>query len=450
MKLGNYLSAPILTQEAIAYQRNHPAGGEFELLFASFKKMVDEGAKSDVIEARRDLKKEFNSLCRKHFGINAVLITDTLMAATIPNVYTVMSPAVRTEMYSFYDTMRTGGIATLSNLGDVHNLGTVDSQNAKLRGWFSEQETQLFLNMRSLFGSERLTVAEVTAVCFHELGHNFEGASASSRSNGINLVLSDVARHILDKKRDADRDYIYRELKSLDSTLTKDTIDGLMSGEPTVMGVSAFRVAKGMFTELSGSAKTSDSSFEAISDSFATRLGYGEHLATGLEKVTKIGQLTSVALEMLEMFVFWSAVASTISLLRIIISSNITAKLLISLLLSAMAVVKILNRNKLSNIDKVYDNDKDRFTRIKHDVINGLKNPGITSAIRKQTLEQLDIIARIEDRAFNTPKPLQQLMMYIMTDDKRTSNSIAAQQDFEKLIANDIFVSANRLLTVKS
>lgn len=445
MKLGDLCNPITYTSEAIAYQKGHPAGPELEALFHKFKKLVDDGATHALIESQLELKKEFSALLTKHFGIKASLVTNTLLAAVVPNVYTPHNPVIRKAAAEWYDTLRSGGISTLTNLPEVKSLGSVDFERAKISGWFSEQEVPIFINFKDLFLNEKSTVPEVVAITLHEIGHVFEAVSNSSRSNRVNMVMSDIVRHISSKKRESNVEYVYRELKSIDATLDRDIIEGLIKGNSVVMGVSAFRAAKGVIQNLSGSSLYSGVSFEAMADSFAVRMGYADHLATSLERLQGKYVGYHVVGEITKLVILFMTVSSLLAGLQRITAGALTIMTIAGIVSSVVTVISIINSSRLSKTDLEYDDNQDRIGRIRQDAINSLKQMNLSNKDKRLILEQIEIIDKAYRVSFNVPRPIQKLLTFIIASDSNAAKSIEAQQQFEKLIANDIFVAANKL-----
>ena len=92
-----------------------------------------------------------------------------------------------------------------------------------------------------------------------------------------------------------------------------------------------------------------------------------------------------------------------------------------------------------------YDLDKDRFIRIRNDMVNSLKDPEIDTKTRLAVLEQIKLLDTIVDKSDNFTGYLGKLALMISPSDKLVYNAIKAQQEVEKMIANDIFVTASKL-----
>lgn len=435
----------IPTLESIAYQRGDSFGPDLEALVLKFMEKVKAGANSVQIDSEHGLKEEFNKLVRKRLGINAILYCNGMMAATFPNTYVDHSPVIREGVREYMKIDQgVSGAIKLRTLKSGDSLGTVDTVKAKLSGWLSEQEVAVYINFNQLIDYVDLSSAEITAVILHELGHDFEGAAMAARATHTNLILSDVVRHISEDRSGA-QEYIYRELSKIDKNLSRDTVEGLTNGNPVVMGVSMFRLTKGAIQSLSGSRVYEATNYEALSDSFATRFGYSAPLTTGLAKLGNGSDWVSVGVEIGQTIAAICICYSLYMMAKVLFAGVFSYKLVLGMLFQASTLMRIIRHNRTTTEDLTYDEDYDRFARIKKDLINGLKDAKIDAREKRAMLEQIQIVDKAMANSFNTPRVLRKLFDTVIISDARSRTSIEAQKQLENLIANDIFVSANKL-----
>lgn len=435
----------IPTLESIAYQRGDSFGPDLEALVLKFMEKVKAGANSVQIDSEHGLKEEFNKLVRRRIGVNAILYCDGMMAATFPNTYVAHSPVVRDSLREYLKLDQgAAGALKLRTLDYGKSLGTVDTNKAKLTGWLSEQEVAVYINFNQLMKTADFSSAEITAIILHELGHDFEGAAMCARATHTNLIISDVARYISEKRTGA-QEYVYKELSKIDKDIPKDTVDGLMSGNPVVMGVSMYRLAQGAIKSLSGSRVYERTNYEALSDSFATRFGYSAPLASGLAKLAPASSGADIAAEILVALGAISVVSAMFGLIGALFVKTITVKLLLAVIVQAMTMYRLIDANRVSKADMTYDESYDRFARIKKDLINSLKDAKISSKIKLEVLEQISVVDKAMENAINTPRPVRAVVSMIIASEGRSQRSMDAQKQLENLIANDIFVSANKL-----
>lgn len=443
--------AQIPTLEAIDYQINDSFGPDLEVIIGKFVEMVEKDTPSKYIEGNKELKDEFNQLVLKRLGLNVYLITDSILAATMPNVY---NPYNIVNQDEFKDAL-TGEYNSIMGSGLLYNkqsgfkMGTIDNKKAKVSGWFSEQPVPVFINFIELVNDYKITVPEITAILLHELGHVYEGAALCAKTVSTNQVLAEASRRAVDMEPNERQEFIYQELKKLNEDIKKEDIEGLSNSSPVVMGVSMFRAIVSSVQSLSGS-RHDRTTYESLSDSFATRFGYAEHVATGLDKLlnSPVRKLFQSANSIL---VAVLVVQSIVSLIRtfssLVVSKNLSFKILIGILRNIVNIFVFTAMERENTRDMTYDLDKDRFIRLRNNLVGLLKNTSIDNKTRRATLEQIKTIDGIIDKSWNFRGVIGQLSIMLSPIDRRTYKAIQAQQELEKMIANDIFVNAAKLKT---
>lgn len=437
--------------EAIAYQRNDRFGPDLEEIIQEYVDLVKAKTPSKVIEGNKVLKERFAKVVKDRIGMTVYLITNSYDAATIPNVLVEHSAMNRDAMRQYFEVDPTAaGVGLLKAAEDGKKLGTVNTETVKVTGWMAEQPIAVFMNFEKLLGLADFTTAELTAIVLHELGHDFEAAAMANRANHNNQVLADLVRHIKNKDRGGSVEYIYRELKSIDPKLEKETIEGLFSGDTVVMGVSAFRLIQGTIRSISGSSVYNRTAFESMADSFAVRFGYASPLASGLDKLLNDpARIFNKNLIMVfNTFVAISTFMSVITMLTLLFKVRNAAslvKLVISLVQNMGLLALIGKLYRTSSEDYAYDRDNERLDRIRKNVLEMAKNPEIDKKTKIALIEQLKELQTIVK---NTPpdiNPLQKVLNLVFKGDWNSATSIAAQKQIEDMIANDLFISSMKL-----
>lgn len=438
------------TMEAIAFQYNDPFLPQLEEVVKEYMELVKADTPEKVIEGNKDLKDRFSKLVMDRLGLNVYLITNSHLAATMPNVYVSHSAVVRDAMREYFKMDPSNSGQTLLNVkADGSKLGTVNFEKAKVTGWFSEQPVPVFINFIELMKMADFTSGEITAIIAHELGHDFEGVAQASRINSSNQVIADVVRYIGQKRKEADVTYVYRELRKLDPELEKETVDGLINGDTVVMGISAYRVVQGCVQSLSGSKVYDRTTYEALSDSFATRFGYGAQLATGLDKLinTPSRFVLNILMTYLTTAGFITLIVNLFQLLRRVAAGDATFNILIGIIQRAVGVYVIAKMNRVTTEDYVYDRDTDRFNRIRQNLIESLKNPAIDKATRVAVLEQIEAADKAMKNSKTLPNPVQIALMGVFASDRNAKTAIDGQKQIERLLANDLFIKSSKLQT---
>lgn len=434
------------TTEAIAYQSNDQFGAELEVILNDYKTLVDSGANKKALKADKELKARFEQLVFDRLGMKIELIIGEGLAAVIPNVFVPHSGAVRDAMRNImnYHSNELGQKA-LKKLDDKAILGTVNTQTAKMTGWFSEQKVPVYFDWIELFRNYKLTVPEVASICLHEFGHGFTSAEKCFTVVQSNMVINDIVKYVTDNDRGGDIEYVYRKFKKLDPNISQDVVEGLRNNNAVVFSVSAFRACIGSIENMSGSKAYNRTTNEAFADSFAVRFGYGVHLATGLDKLINSGlyKAASTFSDMSSAFVYlWIAY----DLFRVItaMASGVTG-LVFSMLWKIITLWVIGNTHGHSTHDYEYDTPADRIKRIENNVIGMLKDPDLDKESKRAILAQLETIQQVYANTLKLPSVIQKLVMLLSASDRNSQAGTNTQRQIEAVLANKLFVAAAKL-----
>lgn len=439
----------LITNESIAFQRNDMFGPNLETIVAKYESMVSAGANQKAIKEAKELHASLEMLIKARLGVKAKIITDSYLAAVIPNVYVPHNPMIRDDIKHIYEVF--DNIAAQDKLRKMKNkavLGTVNTQTAKISGWFSEQELPVYINFRGLFKDCKLTVPEVTAVILHELGHAFEAVVFCANVNTTNQIIADLVRHVDSKDYGGDVDYIHSRIKEISPESTKDIADALASGNKVVMSVAAYRLYNDVTKTLMSNKVYDRTGFEAIADNFTSRFGYGLQLIQGLEKLegkfpeydrsVQMHLDTVISLTITSMSAvgcLFAALVGTASFPAVIFGS-----------MFAYLSKIIFDTQRPSQKDMTYDNIKDRYIRVRNQLIEQIKDKELPAQAREALLEQIKTADMIIANKRVFVGFLQKFAILAIPTDRRVVADIAVQQEIERIMSNDIFVAANRLL----
>lgn len=456
MKIGallrNQLSAPhgvTYTAENISFQLNDSFGPALESVLQKYKDLVDQGTGVRGIHAAKDLHAEVQKLVFDRFGIKIKLITNEHLAATMPNVYVSHNPMVQDRIRDLYEAYpEVGGQDAIKALPNFRELGTINQGTVKATGWFSEQEVPLWMSFAHLFGQMKLSVKEVTAIVLHELGHVWEGVVFSANINTTNQILADVARHIQKDNRDKDAKYVYQRVRQVNPKMTMDIAQGLCSDNRVVMNVALFRMVSGMSESLMANHVYDRTSFEALADQFASRFGYGQYLISGLNTMWGDDgeyQMYKTIYESSLGAMVICAIA-TIGGLCMVAAGGAGAVVgaILSLLFSFLFKC-FFDSTRVSTKDMTYDNIKQRFQRIRNQMVELLKDKEIPAATRKAVLEQIIAADDLIDQKDVFEGGIERITAKIFPSDRNAKASIQFQQEVEALVANDLFVKSAAL-----
>lgn len=440
----------VATHEAISFQRNDPVGPALEAVCVKFIDLVKQGFKPKALAAQTKLIDEIQSIIKRRFGIQVVLIVDSYNAAVLPNYYlptnTMLADAGKGKLTKNPNVVT--GHKEILELSSK-NLGTVNADKAMVTGWFSEQVSPLCINFYKLYIEEGATAANIVASILHEVGHIFDAIMFLNRTHTANHVIADVARYIGSKRKDADVNYIYNEIKKIDSEATHDMAAALASGDTVVMGVTTQRLMVGAVNSLMSDRTYDRVQNEALADSFAVRFGYGDQLVLALERGESRWKESDEERARASFMLTGTtkAIIAFVSSGFLLLSGAIISGG-ISLLIGAIVTKLISNHVGIINQAKIYDDIKTRYLRIRQNLVNVIKDQSLDKELRTQILEQLTTIDTVIQRKETFTFFLDDVANLLSPSNRRAAKSIETQQKIEALIANELFVKASQLKVI--
>lgn len=330
--------------------------------------------------------------------------------------------------------------AVLKQAGD--KKGTVNLKRAEVTGIFSEYNHSLYLNFTALFKTHGMSSAEVTAVILHELGHAFNACYYSDRTDTTNQVLASINQRLLDRRGSDDIEYVYQEVSKITDSVKKEEIDRFLNGNRIIAGTAWFKIVVGIIRSQMKNDKYSETSFEELSDSFASRFGYGKQLVIGLDKLYE-GALekSPVAMKFVYLLQFIT-VAAFASVIAITITS--TAAFGTGLILAVLSFFNVYVSGEAYQ-NYTYDELKDRYVRVRQDLIEQLKTKSLDKVAVKQLLESIYTVDEVVKTITPYKSILNRLSNLLFSTNRDALASIEAQKLMETLASNDLFVAAAEL-----
>lgn len=316
----------------------------------------------------------------------------------------------------------------------------VDLKNAKVGGAFSVVPTKIWMGLGTLKNSG-LSASECAAVLAHEIGHAFVAYELAFNTIQTNQILLANHKALLS----GDRKLFEYSLKVTEKkigatsgvyTELKDETD-----EKIVTTVVMAKMREVRKSEL-GTSAYDKNTYEALADNFATRMGFGRSLVTGLEKITRhyggpeysYGVRFSVLLVQLAGVGYFMSVGAMIS--------GAVGAFVVGLPILLLFSWGTSDGSEYTN---TYDKLQTRYKRIREQLINRLKSKTIDQAIVNEVLGDLKIVDEIVKNAVNYTTPLGVLGNIIFPSNWILSSRKNAQRLLEELSANDMFVKAAQL-----
>lgn len=176
------------------------------------------------------------------------------------------------------------GVRGIEALKDIKNKATIDLDNSKVGGVFSEIPSKVFIG-RKLLSDVSFTAEEVSGIILHEIGHIFTYYQNLNMMayGGITSLM--VARELAGVKDPQQREFI---LVQAANTLGLDIADVQKTLQaPTQNEVLLLRDYATKHLNASTNPIYDIRNLEQMADHFAVKHGAGKDLASGLVKLLK-------------------------------------------------------------------------------------------------------------------------------------------------------------------
>lgn len=379
----------------------------------------------------------------KRTGVKVNLVLDTAwppctMLAQINNNHIFTSAIFKPEKAN--DTNR-----LLKKLKDFKGESYVDLKNAKVSGFFSTIENPIYIGFRYIksFG---ITAREWAAIFTHELGHDFTVMEFFSRCALTNQVLACVLKSLQEVHSDATDSRHQYVLKELGKQVAQDEDYFTELTEVNNERVVTTVIIGKCFQENkshTGAINYNQTTCEQLADNFATRMGLGREIVTGLAKVTKLYGYPEYMSSIAVLAVTYAPVLmTTVGMLAMGIGLPAIALTWGILALLTTCISGEATRNY------TYDDLKIRFLRVREQVITSIKPADIPDDVKKKALEAISAIdkevANIKDH-FSVYRALAN---FVFKGSREHKKLIDIQRQLEELTANDIYVQATKLSTM--
>lgn len=426
----------IFSVESIQTQLDH-FGEQLEAVVSDIVTEIKDGGNKPITLSIKDPRiLKMTDMIFQRTGMKVDIITNELLAAILP-FYSNKNHIFIPEFFRGELNIREQN-KLLSSFKD--SKGTVNLEKAKVSGIYSEYEHPFYVNFNELVINHDFNAALITACMLHELGHGFDACYFADRTDTTNQVMANIARNLLGDEH-GDVEYIYKELVKISPSATKATVDKMVNGPRVVAGATWFKeVVKVVYSQTVNS-KYNETSFEQGADSFASRFGYGKQLIIALDKLHRYSPEKSKGMRV---FVQLTAAAATIVLASLIFSLLSAGAIGVALVAMFYKFI-FLSAFREDFKDYTYDELKQRYLRIRSDVVDQLKN----TKLPKDTVNALLSDLYTMDTCIKETAKIKTMPGYIsnfiFSGARAAEDSINDQQLMEALASNDLFIHAAAL-----
>lgn len=433
-----------ISLETIEFQ-NDDFTDKLELILSELQSKIINGTYSNHSHVQESNEvRDITNIVMERLGLKIKLVTNGPLAAILP-FYANKNHVLLDKMLRGWFEIKEQDTVLRGAHG---KRGTVNLQKAKVDGFFSECENHLYMEFMSLFKHFKMSVAEVTSMVLHELGHAFYAFEYSDRLETANQVMQNVIKEVTSKKDKVDRVYVFREIKSVNSKIAEEEIDLMLSGNKVIAGKAWFKAIVGTVEEQLANSKYSETSFEQLADNFASRFGYGRQIVSALEKLTDHDGEQS---EKSKSAYFFAALIET-TMMAVLLAGTVILMPVVPLVSMCCGVVALLFfvTSSESARDYTYDDLKIRYKRVRNEYVQRLKDDKFPADATKATLEDIHAMDALINGMYVYRGPVSAIATFVLSSAREDKKSINGQQLLEELAMNDLFIASAELRTLNT
>lgn len=298
----------------------------------------------------------------------------------------------------------------------------LDLKNARVSGFFSTLRIEMAITKGLLFNTY-FTAGEKAAIILHEIGHvmsMFEFVGWYTSTNAIIYGASKVFFEVPDAK------IKFRLSNAIQETnqMTDAEMDALKKSTPEVFRNVLLRRKLERFYSSMGSETHDITGWESASDQFATRMGAGRDLFTGLSKMYE-GSSSTYSLPRWLLYTFGCMLAWGFLLM-----------------VSWPMALLIVFTNPAK---KMYDDPEERLRRVRNETMGFLKSANLSVDLRKQYQTDIELMDSAL-KQFTDRRGIIELFHTTINPWGRSQHKQTMfQRDLEQLMANPLYLSANKM-----
>ncbi len=412
--------------EAIAHQDT----AFFKELAAAFRPICLNRLSASDLEMHSDVCAKVAFLLKKRTNITITLI---LGKDRGPNAW-VFPPQI-TRNHALYQDWTKNYITNIDGLKHLNKAtdkmlhGTLDHNKVLVSGIFAEISCPVTVTLGLL---NMATAEEVAAIFLHEIGHIWSYFELLTLTAKTNLALRTVRQEFLNAPDETKIAIVRQSASALGFTDAEiDAIQKSKALDKIEVAVINSQV-RASYSEL-GFSLYDQRGWEFASDQFSTRMGGGAHIVTGLDKMGRRYD------DPVYQSLFAHVVSNVCGIFGYLVLSVATFGL--------VPLLSLLLGDPFCD-GEIYDRPKERFTRVKHELIAYLRK---TDADKARVAEVLNDLATI-DKALSKMQDRYGVSHYVWAwlspSGRRNRNNVAVQQALEVLANNELYVAAAQLRTM--
>ena len=410
--------------ESIDFQKGSMFFKELTLAFTELQKVKDkkklkEEAAGDVV----------HDIIQSHTGLNIYLdIDEHEPCVEIPEI-NKNNILINSEMKSFITSR--DGIRLVKDAKSALK-GTVDLLNSKVTGVFTQMKTTMHLPVH-MFMSDKFLPEEIAAITLHETGHIFTYCEFMVNSTTNNFVLLGVCKALESATSVKEKEIIF--------TVAKNEIN-LKDLDPEALSKMDNKTAEMVFLSnivketksVSGASFYDKNAWEYLCDQFAARHGAGRYLVTALEKIFR--DYGNISFRSGPSYVFFEALKLMLAMLTILAAMYLPG------VINVLGMLTLFLFSRDGDGHSSYDRPIARLNRIRHQIIENLKDKSLTKEEINALTSDLDLIDSTLKNGEDKRQLISILLDFVIPTFSKRKSEVELQKELEELAANELFVKA--------
>jgi hypothetical protein len=325
-----------------------------------------------------------------------------------------------------------------------HMKSTIDLKKVTVTGSFQEIPFDLMLPPAHFLKGQQdfFTDEELTAIILHEIGHAFFNLATIGEMVWMNYFLTDGIDVVLGKKPNTYRIELLSRTwleKNVPNKTVREELIQSPDNEANVRKAVLLTAATSNRNHLwSKGTMTGELRSEQLADMFATRMGYGVHVTTSLNKMSALfggGRF------------YHTRSARAFHNLLSLLALPATVGLLVTAPVLGIVVSAVLLTNMwgVNTEHSPYDNPKERFEKIHRELISVLR--ATDNVGKEMVLAEIAQVKAILDKMTDELTLIESIGILTNPLVRRTYHRVQAEQLLERLFRSDLFAHAERLKT---
>lgn len=321
--------------------------------------------------------------------------------------------------------------------------GGYDNKRNRVTGVFKDIVLSIHVPKKDITEGY-LTAEETTAGFLHELGHGAVYFEYLTRTCTTNQILAGLAKGLDGSDTPGNKEMLLTEVAKTVGLSEVDIKSLAKTTDSRVLNTVVITALHKQYAKETGYDIYDHTANEALADQYATRMGAGKSLVTGLDKIYR--RYDNMAYRTTHTYLLIEAVKVSVVILTPFFAVTAPAGFTgLAGYLGLVGMFMILSDATEFGMAGRYDMPGDRFKRIRAQFVEKLKNKNLAQAERESVLADIDLIDSVIGAVNDRRQFFGVLQDFLFSSRRFNRDMKLLQQSLEKLAANDLFVASARI-----